>query len=229
MTALYIIGAVLLLLVLLLLLRIRVYFSYYGGVPRIDIRAGVIKFGRDLKGVQSDEDEAALEKALAKQKDKQKQKSKKQKKQPQKKGKPKLTDALRVLRAGVYAFLRKYKKYARLEKYVLKISLATDDPAKTAVLYGALSGVVGSLHAFATSIKNRSRRVGDIFTEYRPDFYAEKPDIAVEIGFSLRVWHILSCALTLWRTYRKYKKLPPKPAKKAKNKKGDTENESSTA
>lgn len=217
MIALYIIGGILLLLCLLMLLRIRVFFSYYGGIPRLDIRAGIIKFGMDLKGTHKEEEPLP---------EPPKKKKEKKKKKKEKKPGPKITDALRVFRAGVYKFLRKYKKYARLEKYIVKISLATDDPAKTALLYGGLSGVVCSLHAFALSVKNKSRRVGDIYTEYRPDFYAEKTDAAVEIGFSLKVWQILSCAMELLHSYRKYKKLPPKAEKK---KKGDKDDKSGTA
>lgn len=208
MTALYIIGGILLLLLLLLLVKVGVYFAYYGTVPELTVKIGFIKLSYNLKELKKDTaeiDEADIEAVKAK---------RKKKKAKEEKASPAIKDSLRVFKAGVIKFYNKYKKYARLEKYVVKISLATDDPAKTAILYGGVATVAASLHAWATSVKKRSRKIEDLYTEVRPDFIAEKTDAAAEIGFSLRVWQILSCALTLYGTYRKYKKLPKKNKKK---------------
>ena len=129
---------------------------------------------------------------------------------------PSLKDSIRVFKAGIMQFWGKYKRYAKLERYVLKISVSTDDPAKTAILYGGISSVAGVLHAWAVSVRKRSKKTGDIYTEVKPDFIAEKTDAAAEIGMSLKVWQIVSCLITAYRTYRKYKKLPPKEGRKVK-------------
>ena len=65
-------------------------------------------------------------------------------------------------------------------------------------------------------------REGDIYTEYKPDFYSEKSDIAIDIGFSLRIWQILVCYYIYNSTVKKLKQLPPKADNKTK---GDTNNE----
>lgn len=203
MTALYIIGGVLLFLLLLMLLKISVFFSYYGKVPELCIKIGFIKLNYNLKELKKD----AEAQGDAKAKDSKKKKKKKAKK---KASAPALKDGIKVFKDGILNFWGKYRRYARLERYIVKISVATDDPAKTAVLYGGVAAIAGSLHAWATSVKKRSKKLCNLQTEVRPDFIAEKTDAAAEIGFSLRLWHILSCGLTALFTYRRYRKLPAK-------------------
>ena len=222
MTALYIIGGILLFFALLMLVKIGIFFSYYGGAPVFTVKIGFIKLTFDIKEMKKDAeevDDAEIEELKKKHKKKKKKKKAPKEKPPS----PALMDTLRVFKAGVLRFYEKYKKYAKLERYIIKISVATEDPALTGVLYGGVAALAGSLHAWAVSVKKRSRKAEDLYTEVRPDFLAEKTDAAAEIGFSLRIWHILSCAMTLLFTYRKYKKLPPKP-KKDKTK-GDTEDD----
>jgi len=207
MIALYIIGGILLLLILLLLVKISVFFSYYGKVPELKIKIGFISLGYNLKELKKEAEEVA---------EAEPQKIKKVKKKKDRTPPPSLKDSIRVFKAGIMQFWGKYKRYAKLERYVLKISVSTDDPAKTAILYGGISSVAGVLHAWAVSVRKRSKKMGDIYTEVKPDFIAEKTDAAAEIGMSLKVWQIVSCLITAYRTYRKYKKLPPKEGRKVK-------------
>lgn len=207
MIALYITGGILLLLILLLLVKISVFFSYYGKVPELKIKIGFISLGYNLKELKKEAEEVAEAKP---------QKIKKVKKKKDRTPSPSLKDSIRVFKAGIMQFWGKYKRYAKLERYVLKISVSTDDPAKTAILYGGISSVAGALHAWAVSVRKRSKKMGDIYTEVKPDFIAEKTDAAAEIGMSLKVWQIVSCLITAYRTYRKYKKLPPKEGRKVK-------------
>jgi len=210
MIALYVIGALLLLILLLLFLRVGIRISYYGGVPMLGVKIGFLEFEDALDKYKPQSEELDIKPKL---------KTKRKTKKAVKQGSPSITDALKVIKTGFFQLIRRFKKYARLDMYRLRISLATEDPAETAVLYGGLSGVVSAMHAAAMSVKNRSYREGDVYTEYRPDFYAEKSDVAVDIGISLRVWQILALALVGKKTYDKYKKLPPKAVK---TKKGDT-------
>lgn len=216
MTALYIVGGILLFLALLLFIKISVFFSYYGKVPTLMLKIGFLKFEFNLKELKKSAEGLSEAEAEA-------LKSKHGKKKSGKEAtSPALLDMLKVFKEGVFRFYEKYKRYARLERYVVKISVASSDPALTGVLYGGVAAIAASLHAWALSVKKRSRRAQDIYTEVRPDFIAEKTDAAAEIGFSLRLWHIISCSWTVLRTYRKYKKLPPKPKKdKAKGDKHD--------
>ncbi|MBQ4647751.1 MAG: DUF2953 domain-containing protein [Clostridia bacterium] len=207
MIALYITGGILLLLILLLFIKISVFFSYYGKVPELKIKIGFISLGYNLKELKKEAEEVA---------EAEPQKIKKVKKKKDRTPPPSLKDSIRVFKAGIMQFWGKYKRYAKLERYVLKISVSTDDPAKTAILYGGISSVAGVLHAWAVSVRKRSKKTGDIYTEVKPDFIAEKTDAAAEIGMSLKVWQIVSCLITAYRTYRKYKKLPPKEGRKVK-------------
>lgn len=204
MIALYILGGILLLLLIIAVLRLKFMISYYGGFPRLDIKLGFFTY----EDYFEDLDFESLELQLSEQK---KKKAKTEGKTDGGKKMPKISDALRVIKDGIHLFFKCFSRYARLDKYSVRISLATDDPAKTALLYGGLSGVVGSLHSFALSIKRRSE---DIYTEYKPDFLAEKSDVAVDIHISLRVWQFLICYYIYNRTVTDLKKLPPKSKKK---------------
>ena len=211
MTALYIIGGIILLFVLLLFIKIGVFFSYYGGVPELTVKIGFIKLNFNLKELKK---EAEVQEGTTEVK----KEKKKKKKQKEKAPSPSIKDTFRVFKNGIVTFWNKYKRDAKLERYIVKISVATDDPAKTAVLYGGIAAIAGNLHAWATSVKKRSKRLTDLQTEVRPDFIAEKTDAAAEIGFSLKLWQILSCGITALVTYRRYKKLPAKESKNSDRK-----------
>lgn len=223
MIALYIVGGILLLILLLLLVKIGVYFSYYGKTPEVAVKIAFFTLRFDFKDVKEQAKERAADKP-------EKDGGKKEKEgKGEKKASPAIKDSLAVFKDGILRFWRKYKRYARLERYIVKINLGTDDPARTAVLYGGVATVAASLHAWAMSVKKRSRKVKDIYTEVKPDFIAEKTDVAAEVGFSLRVWQILSCLWTLYSTYKQYKKLPPKVRKgdvtTEQNEKGDSKDD----
>ncbi len=216
MTALYvvlvIIGVILLLAFIVAMLRIRFMLSYYGGYPRLDIKVAFLEY----EDYFEDLDLESLELQLSIQK--KKKGGVKATPSPKKSSMPSISDALKLIKDGLCVLLKYFSRYARLDKYRVRINLATEDPAKTAILYGSLAGVVGALHEYAHSIKKRSYREGDIYTEYKPDFYAEKPDVAIDINFSLRVWQYLVCYHIYNRTLKELKELPPKAAKK----KGET-------
>ncbi len=202
MIALYIIGGLLLAIALLLLLRIGVMFYCYGKKPQFAVSIGFVKLRFDM-----DELKEQAQSAEGKQGKKPRETKEKEKKS--------VVDIIKTVKEGALRFYEKYKRYARLDRYMLKVNLGTDDPAKTAVLYGAVAAVAASLHAFAMSVR-RKRGARVVETEIKPDFIAESTDFAVELGFSLRLWQIASCAWTVWRTKKKIDKLPPK------KKKGDT-------
>ncbi len=196
MTALYIVGGILLFLALLLMLRFGVMFVCYGKEPQLVLKIGFIPIRLDLKDIQKEAEERAEQ---PKEKKEKKNKKKKSEKAKEKKS---VTEIIRVIKNGAESFFSKYKRYARLDRYMLKINLGTDDPAKTAVLYGAVAAAAGALHAFAMSVRKKRGRY-TVETEVKPDFLAEHTDIAIEIGFSLRVWQWLSCLWTAWSIKKK--------------------------
>lgn len=207
MTALYVTGGVLALLVLLLLLRLKVYFSFYGGKPIIGYGVLFFKFETPIRGYSPPAE------------GKESEKGEKKPAKGQEKGadKPELVkERLLLFKDAVLDFGGRFKRYLRLEGYKLKISLATDDPAKTAVLYGVLSGAVCALHEFAESLKTPPFKKVEVFTEYRPDFYAVKTDAAIELGFSIRIWQLAVCLIKALGYYRRLKRLPKKLEEKTK-------------
>lgn len=229
MTAIYVICAVLLLLLLLLLIRIKLYIIYYG--KNLIIKPCVLGMSLNIPILGTEDFEIPI-------KEKQDKKPKKAKKSKKGKGLKlkrdfKLKDlkyVLTTVKSLVTRLFTRFKGYLRLERYILKINLATDDPAKTALLYGGLSGVVGSLHALAEGARRRSPKASDIYTEYKPDFYGDKTDIELEIGFSLRLGEILHCGLIallhalklLWYFIINFIWPPKREHKKTK---GDTDDE----
>ncbi|MCI5960829.1 MAG: DUF2953 domain-containing protein [Ruminococcus sp.] len=108
------------------------------------------------------------------------------------------TDALKEL-------VHKLKRYLFLEKYIIKADIGTDDAAKTAILYGAASNAAAQLWMLVCSLKRRTRNPKLIYTEIKPDFIAEQTDFYADIELSIRLWQILSLGMTALGVYKKLK------------------------
>ena len=108
------------------------------------------------------------------------------------------TDALKEL-------VHKLKKYLFLEKYIIKADIGTDDAAKTAILYGAASNAAAQLWMLVCSLKRRTRNPKLIYTEIKPDFIAEQTDFYADIELSIRLWQILSLGMTALDVHKKLK------------------------
>lgn len=108
------------------------------------------------------------------------------------------TDALKEL-------VHKLKKYLFLEKYIIKADIGTDDAAKTAILYGAASNAAAQLWMLVCSLKRRTRNPKLIYTEIKPDFITEQTDFYADIELSIRLWQILSLGMTALGVYKKLK------------------------
>ena len=108
------------------------------------------------------------------------------------------TDALKEL-------VHKLKKYLFLEKYIIKADIGTDDAAKTAILYDAASNAAAQLWMLVCSLKRRTRNPKLIYTEIKPDFIAEQTDFYADIELSIRLWQILSLGMTALGVYKKLK------------------------
>lgn len=193
MTAVYVIGAVLLLFVLMLFAPLKLYIVYYGKNLILKPCIAFIRFEVPILGTEDFDVpiEEKKEKAQEKPKKRKKATKRKRKRNFQRKD---LGAVLQFIKGLMEKCLVRFRGYLKLEKYLLKINLATDDPAKTAILYGGLSGVVSGLHGLADGAKKRSRKKTSVYTEFTPDFYGTKTDIEIEIGFSLRLGEIIHCA-----------------------------------
>ena len=105
---------------------------------------------------------------------------------------------MRVLKIVV-----KSSTYIRFRIYRLWLSVASREPDKTAVMYGAVSGAVSGLLAFMSEhgrIRYKAPKGYDaVYVE--ADFLAQKPRAKVDIMVSLRVWQILSLVISAAFTF----------------------------
>lgn len=198
MIALYIIGGLLLLIIILLLLKLTFRFSWCAGLL-LEIKIGFYTIKKEFAPSSpvsvGDEGEIA-ESENGKKKAKEKDESS-----------VSFGELLPVIRETIASLAKKLKKHLKLEKYIVKLCVASDDPAKTAILYGAVSASAASLQTFVDTLPHISHKKGRIYTEVKPDFISDKPDIFIDIALSVRVWQGLSLLLTLLGGYKKYKTL----------------------
>ena len=199
MTALCIIGGVLLFFVWLFTRKLHIGAGFADN-PFLYVRILFLK--RKLPP-----EKAAHTEENPKEQTTEKGKKKKAKKEKEKAALPKkavgeyitiFTDALKEL-------VHKLKKYLFLEKYIIKADIATDDAAKTAILCGAASNAAAQLWMLVCSLKRRTRNPKLIYTEIKPDFIAEQTDFYADIELSIRLWQILSLGMTALGVYKKLK------------------------
>ena len=219
MTALIVIGIILLIFIGIGAIRATVYIDYRDevalSVSVLGIKLGILpkkektvnikkysakKFRKMLKKKQLDE-----EKKLAKKKKKDEQKSAKKlaKKQAQEekkkrekepplehpKKKRSLGENLSLVGDILATFFSRFGHHFRIKTARLNITVATDDAAKTAILYGvAVQGVeyILALLDKLTNVdykKNSEVNVG-------VDYLSETMSVDVSIAFAIRVWHL---------------------------------------
>lgn len=225
------IGALLLLLLLLLLFgTARVRLTYTGKKPRVVVSVLGIRFTilsdkdpdeaktdlsrcrnpkrvlkRELKRQKKLAAKAEKKKRKAAQKAAEKAKKKREKKalaatQPA----PNLNENLNMILAllkKLYA-LTHGKMKVRVKR--LMISVATDDAAKTAILYGTVVASVSAIIEFIDRKFTRiHRRSGEM--QVRADYLSEKTKAEIDIVCSIRLYrafHIAISMLLAWRTER---------------------------
>ncbi|MBQ6042687.1 MAG: DUF2953 domain-containing protein [Clostridia bacterium] len=215
MIALWILCGILALALLALLLKLAVRIEYCGGLY-LTISVGFIHVTRGVSKKKTDAEEPE-------------QPPEEHKKNEKKKKKKSDTDVslkelLPLARDTVADVFEKTKKHVKLERYILKINVATGDPASTGVLYGAVCAAAGPLLALALSARRKTRKAGAIFTEITPDFISDKPDIMLDIKFSTRVWRGLCMTMPLIKGYKNYRKLKKKKEKQNERHSAQTDN-----
>ena len=209
MTALIIIGCILLFFVFLLSLKATITIAYTDEVT-LSVRVLFLKIKilpkKEKKGPRSmSKKKAERIRAKARKKAQKKREAakakaeaKKQKKQAAKE-KPKksmseILDTVSMVRGIAAEVIRRFFKHLRIDVARVKIKVATGDAATTAVAYGAACTALNILLPVLAEVKNFSLpREKDFSVE--PDFLGETPELDVKLSFSLRVWHVFSVAL----------------------------------
>lgn len=141
-----------------------------------------------------------LSKLKKKQKKKDDKKSeKKPTRQTAKKKKVSVSDTLRYIarlfEEVVKKLVSKLCRYLRVDVSEIFIRVASDDAAKTALLYGAVSQSVSYALAAMNSITNTALSRGG-YVNVVPDFASEEAEVRINVCFSIRVWQLISIAIS---------------------------------
>ena len=208
MTALLIILSILLALFLLLMLRGNVTVEYRNAVSvRITV-LGIPLWQHPKKKKKiklSDYTPEKIAKRKRREERRQARKLAKKKKQLAKKAKKGgtqstattpsqkrgLLENLGLIHNIVTTLLGKSTKHIRLRASRIIITVATDDAAKTAILFGAVNQAVVALIELLDQAK-KWRRLRDSQISVKADFASEKSVADISITLSLRVWQMLS-------------------------------------
>lgn len=201
MTGLIIALAVLLTIVLILLIRVKIVIDFHGDDVNLFLKILGIpirlmpKKERKKKIRLSDYSYKSVQKR--KKKEENKKAPKKPKKEPSKlheKEKGSFTDKLSLITEIVKYLLGKFFGYLRIDVTKIKISVGTEDAARTAIMYGIINQAAAILIDILESITNVKRNKKTEIS-VSADFTSEKIKSDINIAFSLRVWHALSIAL----------------------------------
>lgn len=100
----------------------------------------------------------------------------------------------------VKAFFTAFSKYLHVKLAKIHVTVATPDAAKTAILYGAVSGATACLLDLLDEITNLDK-VKNSSIVIEPDFVAQKSDVRINITLYMS---ILGALITLVKTLLKY-------------------------
>ena len=218
MPALIIIGAIILALVGIGFIRATVYISYRDEVKlflRIaGIKIGVLpkeekkikykklsagKFRKLLRKRQAEKDKKQGQKWARRKKKQEKKLARKDKKKKFAEdasnthaivGKRSFTENVSLVRELLSVFFSRFGKHFRVKVARLNLTVASDDAAKTAIMYGVCAQSV----AYILEILDNKTNIDynkNAEVNVAVDYLAEKPSADIDIAFSLRVWHLL--------------------------------------
>ncbi len=213
--------AILLLLAAVFWLWVRFIFLYDEEGLRVLLRIGPVRLtlyprkrGKVRPGRYS---RATLAKQEAKAERKRLKKAEKDRKKTVKKGKAAtetkkqekksfsdvrgLVDLIRKL---VFTVFSRFFRYLRVDVAKLNIVVATEDAAKTAVLFGAVTAAVSNLcELLENTIHFAAGKNSEI--SVRADFLRERTEAEIHISLRMRAWHFLAIAFGAAITFLKEK------------------------
>ncbi len=199
MTALYIIAAVLFCLFLLLSIKVKVAISYQDDI-KAELRILCFRFSlypqKKKKVKIGDYKYTAYRKRLLKQRKKlqAKEQGEEKKVYHAKKKAPPLKDRLSFYFSLVAALYERFLHHFRIDVSRFRITVATGDAAKTAILTGAVSGFVSCFLEFL-SLHTNFHRAWRADIAVTPDFLGEKSRVDCRIVFSLRLRQIIDLGI----------------------------------
>ncbi len=210
MTALTVIGCILLFLIFILSLRAKITVVYDGEVklsvrvlcftikilPKKPKKKGPFSMSRKkAEKIRAGLRKKAEKKRLkAEQKKKQKQEKKELKeKQPQTKKKKlsisEILDLISMVKDVVATVIKKFFGHLRIDLARMHVNVATGDAATTAIAYGVISEAAFYLFELLKKVKGfELPEVQDM--SITADYLADSTTVDIKISFSLRVWHL---------------------------------------
>ena len=186
-----------LVIVFLLFLKIRICLSYedefvvkvkvlFFNISIIPKKEKKIKpKNYSLKKLQKRQDK------LKKKNQKTEQKAQKHKDEHPKDKATKIKDILELIKIILNNVLSPFGKYLKIEILKLYVKIATNDPSKTAIIYGGVSQTASYIIEWLSNITNvdvKKKESINIFA----DFLSDKSEAAINITLGLRVWHLFS-------------------------------------
>lgn len=125
------------------------------------------------------------------------------------KEKDELSSKILTVAETVKAFFTVFSGHLRVKLAKIHITVATSDAAKTAILYGVVSGAAACLVDLLDEITNLSRiKKSSIIIE--PDFVSEKSNISINITLSISVFGALRTLVKTLFRYIRLKYIKPK-------------------
>ena len=203
MLALIIVLCVLLVFLFLLLLPIRLSISYENEV-KAELRFLFLHFPLYPKKQKRIKLREYSKKNLRKRKKKKQTPSTASTKRKTKKTAP---QALRTVRLLLYIFKNVYERFFpafRVRICRLHATVATDDAAKTAILYGAVCQGISYLLEALRAVTGHPVKEDDVAVV--ADFLGDKTTFSLHILLSTNLWHVLLLALRAALSFLKFHK-----------------------
>ena len=157
-----------------------------------------------------------IKESLSKKEKKPSKKSKDEKEKSEKKDKNDILSIISIITAFVKNFLKKFLNSARIKVAKLHVTVATDEAAKTAVMYGAVSQSVNVLFPMLEGIKNFKKLPKEKDLSVEPDFLSDKSRIDADITLYVRVGGALKAII--YACAKAFKKAVSDQIKKLENK-----------
>ena len=145
-------------------------------------------------------------KGIKKQLDKDRNSLKKKEKPKEKEAKDKdIAETIKLLNDIILSIKDKFFRYLRIDLASLKVIVATDDAAKTAIQYGVVVQLVQYTVTILQNITNFTpNNSTSIICDV--DYLKTKSEFSCNISFTLKLWHILAIGLSAGAAYIKNSK-----------------------
>ena len=177
-----------------LILYIRVLFIKIKIIPKKEKRIKISEYTKKKISKRQKLSEEKEKKKKQKKAEKKAAKAEAKKDPDKKKEKPPILDTIRLVRVLLAIFLKRFFGHLRIDVARLNIVVASEDAARTAIMYGYICQGV----AYTVELLDRFtnlRRTDNTEISVTPDFTSEKLIADIHIAFSLTVGQVFDILL----------------------------------